>query len=99
MNNPLKYRALPSRQDIVTDETSLVVIALEVSITLIAHGHIVTTEAIYTLPEGERFSYAKSTDMEFFAVQVTKAQVATGLPEAANNAMDAKLIENGITPQ
>jgi len=93
-----KYRNLPSRQDMITDETNMTVIGMEVSVSVIAHGEIVTKEAIYTLPESERFPYAQGSDMEFFAGQVVKALTATGLPERAEAAMDALLIEKGITP-
>lgn len=96
MLEPLKYRSLPAQQELVMDETDTIVVGFELSVTLTAHGITHTKKALYTLPEADRFPFAQSGNMAFFAEQVTKAQLAINLPQEAEAELTAKLEAAGI---
>lgn len=92
---PPKYVTLPSEQNMVMDPTNTVVVGLEISLVLTAHGHIVRKDKLYTFPEEDRFSYSSAMDMAVFARQVTKAQEATNIVEEAEAEMDALIAAEG----
>ena len=96
MLNPLRYRSLPSQQEMLLDETDTIVVGFELSVTLTAHGIVHTKEAVYTLPEADRFPYASAVaDMAVFSAHVTKAQLAINLPQDAEAEMDALVAAAG----
>lgn len=92
----LKYFNAPSPQNMVLDPTNTIVVGLEISVILMAHGETVRKDALYTLPEADRFTIGDARDMELFADKVVQAQMTTGLLAQAEAAMDELLAAKGL---